>query len=99
MLIVTGTFELSTDDIPRFKEAARLMSEATRTETGCITYAFWQSIEDETQFRVYEEWRDLPALEAHFVAPHMSAFRESLAKCQPIKRDVVRFMAQDVTAL
>lgn len=99
MLIVTGTFKLAAEDVAHMKQAARVMVAATRAEPGCISYAFWQSIEEETLFRVYEEWQDLSALEAHFNAPHMAVFRESLAQCQPIRREVVRFTAQDITTL
>lgn len=99
MLIVTGVFKLAAEDVNTMKKAAAVMAKATRTEPDCITYAFWQSVEDDTLFRVYEEWKDQAALDAHFATPHMAAFRATLGKAQVISREVVKFTAGEVVPL
>lgn len=88
MLIVTGTFELDAAHLDRLRAAAVAMAQATRAENGCIAYAFWQDIETPTMFRVYEEWTDKAALEAHFETPHMGVFRAALAEGGLISRNV-----------
>lgn len=88
MLIVTGTFELEAAHLDRLREAAIVMAQATRDEPGCIAYAFWADIETPTTFRVYEEWTDRGALEAHFATPHMAVFRAALAEGGLVSRDV-----------
>ena len=80
MLIVTGTFDLEPDHVGRLKAAAIEMARATRTEPGCVVYAFWQDIEDDARFRVYEEWESQAHLAAHFETPHMQVWRAELAK-------------------
>lgn len=98
MIVVTGTFEIDPQNSERVKHAATAMSRATRAEEGCITYAFWQSIEDAGLFRVYEEWEDLAALKAHGETTHMADFRAALPELL-IRREVVRFEAGQATTL
>lgn len=57
-------------------EAMRKMGEATRQEPGCLHYRFYQDIEDENTFFVYERWIDGAALDAHMKTPHMEEFRK-----------------------
>ncbi|GGH17822.1 Quinol monooxygenase YgiN [Cribrihabitans marinus] len=89
MLIVTGTIELDEDSVAPAREAARVMMEETRREDGCLTYEFAQVIGTETRFRIYEEWRDRAALEAHFATPHMATFRAALAGLNVVSRRLV----------
>ncbi len=99
MLIVTGVVEVSPEGIEALKAAAIDMARETRKEEGCITYGFWQELENPNRFRVYEEWTDLPALEAHFKVPHMLVFREAVGKAGVVSRDIVRFEQGEVTSL
>jgi len=99
MLIVTGTIDVGLEDVEAAKAAAAEMALATRTEAGCIAYAFWQNVEDPARFRVYEEWEDLASLEAHFVTSHMAKFREALGKLDIQARRIVRFEPGTMTAL
>jgi quinol monooxygenase YgiN len=99
MLVVTGTIRLAPGDGALMREAARDMAQATRTETGCAVYEFFEDIEVPGRFRVYEEWDSLAALEAHFATEHMAVFRAALSRATVISRDVVRFERGDATAL
>lgn len=99
MLIVTGVFEIDPAHSERLRKAAIVMAEATRTETGCQTYAFWQDLDSATRIRVYEEWDDRAALEAHFEAPHMQVWRAELAKGGLLSRNVVTVANGDVQPL
>lgn len=99
MIVVTGTIEISSDGIDAARAAATEMMQETRKEDGCFVYEFSQLIEAPTRFRVYEEWRDLPALQAHSQAPHMAVFRAALAGVGVISRDIVRMEAGEKTPL
>ena len=79
MLIVTGNVRVAKDSIDKLKPLAIKMAEASRAEEGCHGYMFYQSIEDEQVFRVYEQWTDEAALAFHFSTPHMAEFRAGLA--------------------
>lgn len=88
MLIVTGTIEINPEKIGPAQAAARKMMEETRKEPGCRLYEFSQLIEAPHVFRVYEEWDDRAALDAHGQTPHMAAFREALGQIGITARDI-----------
>lgn len=90
MLIVTGVIEIAADGVEIARGAVVDMVDETLKEPGCIQYEFSQVIGQETRFRVYEEWQDLAALEAHFATPHMARFRAALAQAGVISREVYR---------
>lgn len=88
MIIVTGTIDLDESSIAPAKELAGAMANATRAEKGCLSYAFYQDIENPARFRIYEEWEDEAALQAHFKQPHMAKFNEGLSKLKVLGADV-----------
>lgn len=99
MLIVTGTFDFDPAHLDRLRKAAIAMAQAPRQEQGCIAYAFWQDIEAPTMFRVYEEWTDRAALEAHGKTPHMVEFRAALAAGGLLSRDIRSIEGGTIAAL
>lgn len=90
MLIVTGTVEVSADHVDMAAEAAKVMVAETVKEPGCLTYEFSQVLGHATLFRVYEEWQDQTALEAHFATPHMAVFQAALAEVGVISSEIYR---------
>jgi len=99
MLVITGVFECAPDGIEAFKAAACEMMRETRQEPGCLTYEFSQSLEEDTRFRVYEEWRDEAAFGAHGATPHMARFRAALGAAGLVSRHVVKIEAGERTVL
>jgi quinol monooxygenase YgiN len=75
MLVVTGLIEVAEESRNDFIRHASEMAKTTRTESGCNAYAFFQDIEDPNRFRIYEEWENEAALEAHFKTDHMAEYR------------------------
>lgn len=90
MLIVTGIVEVAPDGIENAARAAQQMVAETMKEPGCLTYEFSQILGQPNRFRVYEEWQDQAALEAHFTAPHMAAFQGVLAEVGVISAEIYR---------
>lgn len=88
MLIVTGVIEIEPGGLDKARKAAMDMVEATLQEDGCLIYEFSQILGSETRFRVYEEWENRAALEAHFEAPHMAVFRAALAEIGIVSRQI-----------
>jgi quinol monooxygenase YgiN len=91
MLVVTGIIEVSEDSMDAAKALAGPMGTASRAEPGCHAYAFYQDVEEPTRIRIYEEWTDQAALDAHFQMPHMAVFAEGLGKLTVKSMDVVKF--------
>lgn len=99
MIVVAGDIVVEPDSIPAAAGAAREMAEATRAEPGCISYRFYQSIEDDTVFHVFEEWESEEALSAHFETPHMAQFRARLSDLSIRSRDVKKYVVSDRVAI
>lgn len=78
MLIVTGLVEIAVENMEAAEKAIQSMVRETQQETGCITYEICAVVGAKGRFRVYEEWQDQAALEAHFESPHMAEFRATL---------------------
>ncbi|MCG8348765.1 MAG: antibiotic biosynthesis monooxygenase [Chloroflexales bacterium] len=88
MLIVAVEVIVDTGAIDELRNALRTMEEATRKESGCLTYAFSVDVNDPTMLRVFERWETMEALNAHFKTPHMAAFNTAIGKIQPKSIDI-----------
>jgi quinol monooxygenase YgiN len=62
---------------PRPRQDATLV--ASRAENECITSCAFD-IQDPGLIRVFDEWRDHAAVDAHFMAPHMASSRVANAE-------------------
>ena len=76
-VIVAGTVRVPPENVARFKPHMERMLAASRAEDGCIAYSYAIDVEDPGLIRVFEAWRDQPALEAHFKTPHLAEWREA----------------------
>jgi len=53
------------------------MVAASRAEDGCLAYSYAEDVLEPGLIRVNEAWRDLAALEAHFLTDHIAQWRAS----------------------
>lgn len=83
MIFVTGEIVTEAGAVDRVKDALDAMEQATRKESGCVTYAFSVDVNDPTMVRIFERWESMDALKAHFGTPHMVAFGDSIAQITP----------------
>lgn len=84
MIHVIATIELIPGGREKFLAAFHALMPEVHAEDGCIDYGptvdVRTSIGAQIPYRedvvvIVEKWRDLPALEAHLVAPHMTPYR------------------------
>ena len=80
MIIVSGTLRLAESDVDRAMALGATMAEASLGEAGCSAYGFWQSPQDPTLVRVFEEWASEEDLGTHFATPHMAEFMAGLGE-------------------
>lgn len=78
MIFVIATIEISAGSIETYKAAARPCVEATRKESGCISYDLNQDLETPHKFVFVERWQDRASLGAHFETAHLKAFAEAI---------------------
>ena len=65
MLIVEGTIDVEPAERDAFLQGRRDGVLATRSEPGCIDYAFSADLVDPGRVRVFERWESAEALDAH----------------------------------
>lgn len=95
VLVVSGTITVDAAHVDRVRELVRVVTAATLSEPGCLSYGFWLDPEQPGRLRVFEEWASAAALQDHLAAPHMTEFREGLAGLAVHDRDITRY---EVTA-
>ena len=79
-IIIAGTVRVPPEKLTAFRPHQDAMLSASRAEDGCITYSYAVDVQDPGLIRVFEQWRDQAAIEAHFQAPHMAAWRAAGAE-------------------
>lgn len=74
-LIIAGTVRVPPHNLEAFRPHILAMLTATRAEDGCLEYAYAEDVAEPGLIRVFEVWRDQPALDAHLQAAHLTAWR------------------------
>lgn len=77
MIYLIATLEIKPGSLPEIMAAVTPCIEATRKETGCISYDLVHSLTDENTLMFIERWKDKAALDAHFQEPHLIAWRKA----------------------
>jgi quinol monooxygenase YgiN len=96
MIIVLGEFEFHPDDFESAKGLAATLMRETIQEDGCMKYAFAADLTRPGCLQLSECWRDAAALSAHFLTPHILAYREGLKSVRIVKRVVKRYEAAEL---
>lgn len=78
MIIVHGTIPIRSEARDQALELMLWMEQASRAETGCITYEFFVGLSDPNTLLLFQEWEDAEALAAHFDTDHMERFLKAL---------------------
>ena len=80
MIIVTGSVTAKEGSFDALRDACLAHVHRSRAEDGCISHAVRIDTEEPMKLVFFEEWRDMAALQAHFVTPGiaelLAAFRE-----------------------
>jgi quinol monooxygenase YgiN len=91
MIVVLGQFEFHPDDFERAKGLAAILMQETIKEDGCMKYAFAADLTQPDCLQLSECWRDDAALSAHFLTPHILAYRQGLKSLRVVHRAVTRY--------
>ena len=88
MIHVIATIEVEAGQREAFLEKFRQIIEPVRAENGCIEYGPAidaetdvpvQAVKGENIVTVVEKWESVEALKAHFQAPHMLEYKQTVA--------------------
>lgn len=99
MIVVAGTLTYDPADDAGVRAAVTQVAAETRKESGNISYEFFADLSGPGRVLVFEEWESDDALRAHFSAPHMLEFRETLKAYDMRSRDVTRYLVTETSKL
>jgi quinol monooxygenase YgiN len=74
MIVISGIITLDPANNNRMVELTSTLVAATRAEPGNIAYEYTNDPTDPSRWRVFEEWEDEDAINAHMGSEHMAAF-------------------------
>jgi len=99
MIVIAGKIQIRPERRAEAVRAALAMVEATRRESGCVSYAFYGDLVDPGTFFIFEEWEDDAALAAHFQTDHMARFQEQAAALVAAAPAIKRYVVESATAM
>lgn len=79
MIVVLARLRVKPGLESKIKELVQGVVEATRRETGCISYRLLQDFADAAEFSFVEEWQSKEALQAHMQTAHFLKWRDQSA--------------------
>jgi len=68
---MTVTFKVKAGEEKAFEEAFAPCVAATRKEPGCVAYYLNRDVDEPSAFVVFEEYKNIVALEDHAKSPHV----------------------------
>lgn len=74
MIIVTGSVTATIETIDAMREASIAHVERSRLEDGCISHSVHADCENPLRLFFFERWRDMAALQTHFIQPGSQTF-------------------------
>ena len=74
-ILIAGTVRVPPENLEQFRPHMDAMLAGSRAEDGCLAYSYAVDVQDPGLIRVFEAWRDQAAIDAHFLTPHMAAWR------------------------
>lgn len=75
MMVLLKVKDGATD---KFEAAFAKAVKPTRAEKGCLTYDLNREAKSPNQYVLYERWQNLPALQAHLDAKHITTLLAEL---------------------
>ena len=77
-LTVVADVHVKSEHVDEFKQAVAKILEPSRQEAGNLRYDFCQSLDNASQFVVFEYWESEKNLQDHLASPHMTAFFDAV---------------------
>ena len=77
MIYLIATLTIKPDSFDKIMEAVRPCLDATRKESGCISYDLHRNVTEPDKLVFVERWESRPHLDAHFTTPHLIAWRDA----------------------
>lgn len=94
MIIVTGSITAKEGHFEPLRDACLAHVRRSRSEDGCISHAVHIDAENPLRLVFFEEWRDLPALQEHFVTPGIVELMDAVRAYAASSEKITTYSAQ-----
>ncbi|WP_273837691.1 putative quinol monooxygenase [Halococcus sp. PRR34] len=91
MIVLQATIPIAMDHREEMIEAAIKLAEQSRAEAGTIDYRVTTDIEEPSVFRVFEQYEDEAAMEAHLESEHYQRFQEKVGEWIAGEVELIRY--------
>ena len=98
-VVIGGTVRIPLENVPHMRPHMDALLAASRAEDGCETYSYAMDVQDPSLMRIFEVWRDRPAIEAHFKASHMAPWRAAGVEYGLFERKISLYEVASETVL
>ena len=99
MIVIAGKIQVKPEKRDEAQKAALAMVEATRRESGCISYTFYADLVEPATFFLFEEWESDAALGSHFQTEHMARFQQQAPAFIAAPPAIKRYVVESATAM
>ena len=86
MIIVWGSIQAQPNHLEEVIQLCLEHVHRSRLEAGCISHSVQIDVENSNRLVFFEQWQDMPSLQAHFQVPESGQFvtaAAKLASCEP----------------
>lgn len=99
MIVLQATIPVDPDSRDVAVEAATELAQASREEAGVIDYRVTADLEDENVIRVFEQYEDEDAVNAHMGSDHYKTFEKQVPKFAGGQVELYQFEVREKTQL
>ena len=99
MIVMHATMPVDPDSREAALELARDLAEASRAEDGVVDYRVATDAEDPNVVRVFEQYEDADAVDAHMSSDHFESFQTEVAAHLAGEPTLYRFDVDSKTQL
>lgn len=94
-VLIIGTIRVPAGSLDRARPAMAMIVSASRAEAGCLAYNYAEDVLDPGLIHVVERWVDDAALRAHFLTPHVAAWRSAWPLLGITDRRLTKFLVDE----
>jgi quinol monooxygenase YgiN len=99
MIVLNASIPIDPDSRETAVEAASELAQRSREEDGVIDYRVALDIEDDATLRVFEQYEDEDALNAHMNSDHYGSFESQVPEFATGAPELYRFDVSEKTQL
>jgi quinol monooxygenase YgiN len=99
VIVLHATFPIDPEKREKALALVEDLVEASQTEEGTIEYRATTDVSEPNVIRIFEQYEDEAAYEAHAESDHLGAFKEALPDLLGGQPEVIKFEVESATTL